>query len=531
MDIWDHIEASIDARSLSYKPIITPLKKQVKPVKPVKQPCDKINITVTITRAGTYIENLSSELLRKIQNYYTLSDKTIMGYFKKTPNWNYSRNKLYIPRFGAFLLTSKFNVTFTNQIIPQNPLPDLTYTGKFSGNQELIFNDIIANKFNVTRMQNGKSGLILNLQAGMGKTFLAMSLIGELKCRTLIVCHNSSIMDQWVKLITEYFPGTSVGQYYSKKKTLGDITVGIINSLIMDEIKLPNITTPREFYDKFDFVIFDEAHEYCSATRSQIYKVAQCPYMLGLSATPNDRGDTLDKINHWGCGSVYDASLLPGYTTKEISFKGRVTKICYSGPPDYTETILNEKLDLVSVPLMIGQLCADPYRLAMIIDLIIEQHKAGLNILVFADRRSYLETIRVELEKKSLQGQMMTDDTEYNNITGIAAMRLVGGSTSQEMDLAKEKKNIILTTYQYFGTGTSIPKLNAVILTTPRKSKSRQFVGRIFRLGSNYEIERQIIDITDMRTTLKNQWQSRVLYYKEQNYTIVDRKISYKTYE
>lgn len=522
MDIWDRIEASIDSRA--HEENIT---FQRKTTKLISKPLTG-HLTIIIKRDGTYIENLTSELIKKIQNYYTLSDKTIMGYFKKTTNWVLQGNKLYIPRFGAFLLTNKFECVFDNKIICQNPLVNLNYSGKFSGNQEIIYNDIMSNKFNQMRMQVGKSGLILNLQAGQGKTFLAMAIIGKLKCRTLVVVHNSSILDQWVKLLTEYFTGVTIGQYYGKKKVMGDITVGIINSLVMDEIKLVGINTPREFYDQFDFIIFDEVHEYCSTTRAQIYKIAQCPYMLGLSATPNDREDSLDKINHWGCGPIYDATKTIGYTTTDVTFKGRVTKICYSGPTEYTETILNEKLDLVSVPAMIQQLCDDPYRLVMIIDLIIEQHKAGLNVLVFADRRSYLELIRVELEKKSLTSQMLTDDTEKLHID---AMRLVGGSSSKDMDLAKETKNIILTTYQYFGTGTSIQRLNSVILTTPRKSKSRQFIGRIFRLGSDYTIERQIIDIVDMRITLKNQWQSRVQYYKEQNYTIVDKKISYKIYE
>lgn len=529
MDIWDQIESVIDNRSSK---VIVEI-----PTK-IKKPKNDINITVVIQRNGTYVTIKSHELLKKIQNYFTLSDKNIMGYFKKTNNWSLSGNKLYIPRFGSFLMERKFNCTFDNHIKLQNPLPDLVYTGSFNGNQELIFNDIMATKFNSENLVSGRAGLILNLQAGLGKTFLAMSFIGQLKCRTLIVCHNSSILNQWVKLLVEYFPGTSVGQYYGKKKTCGDLTVGIINSLVQDTIVLPGLTkdttSVREFYDKFDLVIFDEVHEYCSETRNTIYDIAQAPYMLGLSATPSDREDSLDKINHWGCGPVYVAADVKDFTTVDIAFKGRVTKVCYSGSSDYTEQILNEKLAVTSVPLMIAQLCEDPHRLAMIVDLIIEQHRAGLNILIFADRRSYLELIRLELEKKTFGSKMMTDSGEQEAVEEelkIQALRLVGGSSAADMEIAKEKSNIILTTYQYFGTGTSIPKLNSVILTTPRKSKSRQFIGRIFRLGSNYDIERQIIDIVDVKISMKNQWQKRKEYYNEQNYTIVDRKISWKDYE
>ena len=95
------------------------------------------------------------------------------------------------------------------------------------------------------------------------------------------------------------------------------------------------------------------------------------------------------------------------------------------------------------------------------------------------------------------------------------------------MELAKEKKTVILSTYQYMATGTSIPKMNCLILATPRKSKIRQIVGRIFRLGSDYDITRQIIDIVDFKTGLKNQWYGRAKYYNEQKYSIEVRKVSY----
>jgi superfamily II DNA or RNA helicase len=525
-DIWDQIENIIDSRvDLS---IVSPIDKSKLKPKP------KVKFIIVMTREGTYIENLSHELSKKIQNYFTLSDKNIMGYFTKTPNWERKGNKLYIPKFGSLLLKKKFaEISYENKILPQNPLPNMTYLGKFNGNQKLIFDDIVANKFNIDRMQNGKAGLILNLDAGQGKTFLAMSIIGYLKCRTLVVTHNSSILDQWVKLLTEYFPNSKIGQYYGKKKIYGDIVVGVINSLVQPEIKLSDMPTePEEFYKNFDLVILDEAHEYCSKTRSHIYKIAQCPYMLGLSATPHDRLDSLDKINHWGIGSIYVASDVKNYTTKDIAFTGQVTKVCYSGPNEYTESIVNEANGLISVPLMIGSLCDDPYRLDMIVELTLEQHRKKLDVLVFADRRSYLETIRLALEKKSLESQIVTDDSELASMENkLEAMRLVGGSSSADMALASKDKTIILSTYQYFGTGCSVPRLNAVILATPRKSKSRQFIGRIFRIGSDYSTERQIIDVVDTRTTLKNQWYERKKYYDEKNYTIIEKKISWKEYE
>jgi hypothetical protein len=84
-----------------------------------------------------------------------------MGYFTKTPNWERKGNKLYIPKFGSLLLKKKFaEISYENKILPQNPLPNMTYLGKFNGNQKLIFDDIVANKFNI-ECKMGKRALFL----------------------------------------------------------------------------------------------------------------------------------------------------------------------------------------------------------------------------------------------------------------------------------------------------------------------------------------------------------------------------------
>jgi superfamily II DNA or RNA helicase len=506
MDIWDKIETLIDNN---------------------KKKEDEIGC-IYHTREGTYIDvsKMPILLIKKIKRYFTISNKNIMGFFDHTSAWKQQGDKLYIPRFGSLFLEKKFkNVNYVNKITCDNPLPDMIYTGSLNGgNQELIFNHI-SNIFNKENVKSGRGGVIINLQAGYGKTFLGMYLIGFLKCRTLIVVHNSSILDQWYNHLTELFPNTKIGKYYGKKKEFGDITVGIINSLISDEINIKGMSTnPKEFYSKFDLILYDEAHEYCSKSRRKIYSY-MCPYHIGLSATPNEREDKLDKINHWNIGQILDCKSIEGFIDTEVNFKGIVTKVCYSGNPDFTEHLVNEKLEMTSVQKMVEQITSDPYRLQMIIKLILEQHAKGLNILVFADRRNFLEEIQLELEKIKIEGSIL-DETN-----SIESIRLVGGSTSNEFELAKEKKNIILSTYQFMSTGVSVKKLNAIVLTTPRKNKSRQIINRIFRLGSDESVTRQIIDIVDVKISLKNQWYTRLDYYKEQNFEIIERKISWKEFE
>jgi superfamily II DNA or RNA helicase len=291
----------------------------------------------------------------------------------------------------------------------------------------------------------------------------------------------------------------------------------------MDSIRFVDkrFDTPRAFYNSIDFCVFDESHEYCGPSRNKIFKICQAPYMLGLSATPNEREDKLDIIPLWNLGRVLNARNLPGYTEQNIPFTGRVRMIKYMGPPEYTKHIVNEALEMMSVPSMIDQLSRDPYRMKLIIGEIREHIKKKLNIFVFADRRSYLEKIHAQLEALQLTPLWMTTQLELN------AMTVMGGCSAAEVETAGQTANVILTTYQFLSTGTSIPKMNCVILTTPRKTKSRQTIGRIFRLGSNYDIERQIVDIVDAKTALKNQWYMRKKYYMEKAYPIDKVQISW----
>jgi superfamily II DNA or RNA helicase len=480
---------------------------------------------VNITRTGTYIDGLTVELIKKIRKYFVISIKSILGHFVHTHNWELKDRRLYIPRFGSLLLTNKFdNIIYKNTIKLENQLPYIQADVVPNDMQILIIDEIMSKYFTEDNIEMGRAGLILSLQAGYGKSYIAMALIARLKCRTLIVTHNFSILDQWRKILTKHFVNTVIGEYHGAKHTYGDIVIGIIDSLVSSDCKLSAFETMQDFYATFDFVIFDEAHIYTSTVRSKIYKLAQTPYMLGLSATPEGRGDGMEKIVKWGNGPILVAEELVGFSTEDIPFKGHVTKVVYYGPPEYTQHLVNEKLGVTSVPKMIKQLCEDPYRLRMILDLVMEQHNNGMNILVFADNREYLGLIQDKLDKRySTVCHLLTDKDEEKKLNSI---KIMGGSKKSELESAFTKQ-IILSTYQYLSVGISIPKLNAIILTTPRKNNSKQIINRIFRLGGDYSIERKIVDIVDTRISLKNQWYTRTKYYNEQEFPITPRTVNY----
>lgn len=453
---------------------------------------------------------------QKLIGHFTIKNNTISGYIKTSSNHITDKKfNIIFPRFGFIQYAEKYlkNYIIINKI-PTGILPEIPFKWKceYTNNQKLIAEHILENFYNELNVKNGKSGLILNLKAGQGKTFLALGLVEKIQRKTLIVCHNKTIMYQWIKIINDVYPKNKVAQFYGVEKSDGDIVVGIINSLVIQK---------SNFFKDYGFVILDEVHEYSSKTRKRIYNLAQSVFMIGLSATPDERTDNLDKVNVWHCGNILNAESISGYNEKNINFTGNVEMYKYIGPNEYTEIITNPKLEIICFTKMVNQLCMDPYRIHLIVKIAYELRSEKKYVLIFADRKDYLDRIQKELNKFHINSNILND-------VGIDSQKVVGGSTASEIERAERYATVILSTYQFFGTGKSIPKLDSVILATPRKKKSKQFIGRIFRIGGDDSITRRIIDIVDWGTPLKNSWYTRKKYYNESKFPIRETTINYE---
>lgn len=491
----------------------------------------------------TYITTLKGyKTLRKNGNKYIIFPR--FGFFQ------YFAKPKKIQ--GIFLSLSHFTIINKIQTATSPPL-SLEWSGEFQDNQYLCFNKIME-MFSPANISAGKSGCILNLEAGQGKTFVAMGIIEELKTKTLIIVSTKSLLYQWQDLLNEYFtisndiesagsttdsitnsihpihpippqppqphqphqPNQPItGVYYGEKKIDGHIVIGVINSLLigMESDSIFGMTSDA-YFKQFGLVIVDECHEYCSKERGSIFNRIQVPCMLGLSATPNDRLDKFDQFVVWNMGDIIVSKDIPEYSEETIPFKGRVKVIKYFGDPKFVETVLTES-DTINSAATINRIIEDPDRLNVIVTELQILIQKKYNTFIFSDRKDYLDRIKIRLNELNIENNIILTKEDENQV-----IKLVGGATSEDLDLAKAKACVILTTYQYAGTGLSIPKMNAIILATPRKSKSRQTINRIFRLGSNYDIERQIIDIVDWCSLYKHQWYKRKKYYQEKNYPI-----------
>jgi len=508
------------------------------------------------------------DTLTSLRNYFTIRHKNIMGMYEQRHLLQVDKynKRVVMPRFGGLRLLQHPDVQARfgmrarcRMAIGYGERPRVPFAWEISlrDNQPLVAQHLMQHYYSKEALRAGRGGAILNLEAGQGKTYVAMHLMSRLQYKTLVVCHNSGILRQWVKVLRQVYPNNTVGEQWGKCKTDGDIVVAVINSLQPDVIKyrpradLVDTTTTkktklievpyRDFFKRFGFVIYDECHEYRGKKRALVLQRATAQAVLGLSATPDESHH--DRVIHAALGEIVDAATLPGYSVEDIPFKGRVLRLKYTGPPEFTQTHRNVATGTISVPLIMNDVCKDKYRMRLIAREAVRLHALGKNLFIFADRVQYLKDLAVcvteALGANAAAPMVTVIETEAqfadlvnvlpdDQVTSGELHTVTGGATEQAVERAEQEARIILTTYQFMGTGKSIPKMNSVILSTPRRSRIKQFVGRVFRLGSNYDIEREIVDLVDWGTPLKNQWGTRKKYYVERGFPIVEENVSWE---
>jgi len=151
---------------------------------------------------------------------------------------------------------------------------------------------------------------------------------------------------------------------------------------------------------------------------------------------------------------------------------------------------------------MINNICNFKDRTDIIIKELIPLYEMGRCILILSDRRNHLSEFHSILKEKNI------DSGFY-----------VGGMKPQELRESQEK-NIILGTFSMASEGMDIPKLNTIILASP-KSDIVQSVGRILReKKETRKFHPLIIDINDEFSIFINQSNKRLMFYNKCNYDI-----------
>ena len=323
-----------------------------------------------ITKSGAFIkfDYINLALAKKIENYFTLRSKTIIGTLKqlKCCRMDKANKRIIVPRFGVFeILNKKFGLDGyvpISQISPGvKPKKPFKWIAKLTDNQKLLSDEIMTKYFTPSRVANGGAGVIVNLEAGQGKSYLAAYLISLIQKKTAIILHTTALIEQWAKVLQVAFGSSvSIGYYYAKKKKDGDIMIFIIDSASNDTFTIGSEEiSALDMYNQFGLIILDECHMYSSKTALTAFRSMQAPYMLGLSATPDEHADGYDRAVWWSIGPILNASQVPGYVATSEDFEAEVHRVMYYGPKEHTKLIVNKTTDMTSFVETINMLCED----------------------------------------------------------------------------------------------------------------------------------------------------------------------------
>ena len=147
----------------------------------------------------------------------------------------------------------------------------------------------------VSLMEDNYRGLI-NFATGLGKTLTALYAIRSFKKKTLVLCPNASIAENFYEELCEAFGDHKVGFYGGGKKKIKDITVGMVQSVNNNIDKFVEVD--------LGLMIVDEVHHVPASTFYNITdKLGHIGRIFGLTAT-DFRADGKDVMITAGVGPV-----------------------------------------------------------------------------------------------------------------------------------------------------------------------------------------------------------------------------------
>ena len=336
-----------------------------------------------------------------------------------------------------------------------------------------------------------------------GKSLMIYAIVRyfvEKKKAILIVVPTTSLVEQMYKDFADY--GWDVGSYchkiYAGKERQTDSQVIITTWQSIYKL-------PRKYFERFDTVVGDEAHQFKSKSLVSIMsKLADAKYRYGFTGTLDG-----SQTHKW----VLEGLFGPSYKiikTDELMKKGHLAKLdinvlLLKHPPQKFEIFEDEVQYIITHERrnkFIRNLALDLKGNTLILYARVEGH--GLPLYELINNSNTIENRQVFF----IHGGVDTEDREK-----------VREITEQENNA------IIVASYGTFSTGINIKNLHNVIFASPSKSRIRnlQSIGRVLRKGEQttratlYDIADDISYKSRKNYTL-NHLIERIKVYNEENF-------------
>lgn len=340
-----------------------------------------------------------------------------------------------------------------------------------------------------------------------GKSLMIYSIVRyftERESNTLLIVPTTSLVEQMYKDFEDY--GWNAEEYchkiYSGKEKFTNKNV-----IITTWQSVYNL--PRSFFEKFDVVIGDEAHQFKSKSLISIMtKMDNAKYRFGFTGTLDG-----SQTHKW----VLEGLFGPSYKvtqTKELIEKGHLSKL------DIKVLLLKHNEHQFN------------------------EYEEEIQYLINHEKRNkFIKNLSLDLKGNTLllfnrvesHGQPLYELIN-NSASGKRKIFFIhGGIDTEEREQVREiteKENdaIIVASYGTFSTGINIKNLHNVIFASPSKSRIRnlQSIGRVLRKGENktqailYDIADDITYKSKKNYTLNHLVERIKIYNEEQfNYEII----------
>ncbi len=322
-----------------------------------------------------------------------------------------------------------------------------------------------------------------------GRTVMALNVIAERKQPTLIIVSTKPLLYKWQERIEEFLdiPKDEIGLIGDGNNDIdAKITIAIANSLKKCAVDVKN---------KIGSLVVDECHKTPSKVFTEVVKVFDCRYMLGLSAT-SDRNDGLAKLIDFHVGDkVHDISakklqkanmiMTPTLQVRETDFDFHYHK----NPPE-----------------MINNLIRDYIRNELIVnDVVCEIQDNGGVGLILSERKDHCETLYQMLKDKDIETRFLTGDMGKKERLEILA------------ELSQGHIKALVVTSQLVGKGFELKHISSIFLCTPIKSTTKlaDCIGCILRIEQGKD-RAVIYDYRDRNVpVIDHSFKSRRYTYKE----------------
>lgn len=320
----------------------------------------------------------------------------------------------------------------------------------------------------------------INALVGWGKTFCALHIARKLGQKTLIVCHNTMLRDQWADEVEKLY-GMPVG-------IIGSGKFDIDHSIVIGNIQtLTKLTA--QISKEFGTVIIDEAHHCPASTFTAFIDGMYARYKIGLSGTMQRKDG------------------------KHILFKDFFGPKLYQPPQSNT---LTPRVQIVKTGIALAQgepwvkkmniLLYDPDYQQVIAHIAHLQIQKGHKVLIIADRVEFLQNV--------------------GELIGEECVCITGGTTYEERTELKRQieegeKSCIAGSRQIFSEGISVNILSCVILAGPIANDAllEQIVGRIQRMHPG-KLDPLVIDMNFSGPSDRKQNKDRQAFYARKGWEV-----------